>query len=147
MTILQLYSNSVPPSAEISPEKQTLPTVPPGHPSSPNLFIPPAPSSPPLLSPPPPSPPLHSPPPPPSVRMETLAAPTPRPRPPPPPPPQPPRPFPSRDDLWSQPATFTLMKASANHRLREQPPSVSFVQMQEVRIGYWVSEAVEIEES
>ncbi|GAB2258922.1 hypothetical protein Droror1_Dr00015082, partial [Drosera rotundifolia] len=77
------------------------------------------PSSPPLLSPPPPppSPPLHSPPPPPSVRMETLAAPTPRPRPPPPPPPQPPRPFPSRDDLWSEPATFTLIICSFIHTL------------------------------
>ncbi|GAB2230790.1 hypothetical protein Drorol1_Dr00015082, partial [Drosera rotundifolia] len=96
-----------------------LPTLPPGHPSSPSLFIPPAPSSPPLLSPPPPppSPPLHSPPPPPSVRMETLAAPTPRPRPPPPPPPQPPRPFPSRDDLWSEPATFTLIICSFIHTL------------------------------
>ncbi|GAB2234748.1 hypothetical protein Drorol1_Dr00004013 [Drosera rotundifolia] len=50
--------------------------------------------------------------------METLTAPTPRPRPrpPPPPPPQPQRPFPSRDDLWSEPATFTLIKAWANHR-------------------------------
>ncbi|KAL9262223.1 Trihelix transcription factor ENAP2-like protein, partial [Drosera capensis] len=48
--------------------------------------------------------------------METLIAPTPRPRLPPPPPPQPPRPFPSRDDLWSEPATFILIKAWANHR-------------------------------
>ncbi|GAB2230788.1 hypothetical protein Drorol1_Dr00015080 [Drosera rotundifolia] len=128
MTILQLYSNSVPPSAEISPEKQTLPTVPPGHPSPFTATL----TAPAFIA---------------TATLCPHGIPNrthPRP---PPPPPQPPRPFPSRDDLWSQPATFTLMKASANHRLREQPPSVSFVQMQEVRIGYWVSEAVEIEES
>ncbi|GAB2259023.1 hypothetical protein Droror1_Dr00015183 [Drosera rotundifolia] len=50
-------------------------------------------------------------PPAPTPSPETLTAPTPHPRPrsPPPPPPQPPRLFPSRDDLWSEPATFTLI--------------------------------------